>query len=71
MERSLLPKAKISSTTHAQLLLSLHGKQQQQKRGVIGVMFDLYSVLWQYTVCLRSLDDLYNKLPYKSAETFC
>ena len=32
-ERSLLlPKAKISSTTHVQFLQWLHGKQQQQQR---------------------------------------
>ena len=29
VERRLLPKAKISSTTHVQLLQWLHGKQQQ------------------------------------------
>ena len=29
VERSLLPQAKISSIIHAQLLLRLHGKQQQ------------------------------------------
>ena len=29
VERSLVPKAKISSTSHVQLLQSLYGKQQQ------------------------------------------
>ena len=32
VERSLVPKAKISSNTHVQLLQWLHGKQQQQNR---------------------------------------
>ena len=34
VERSLVPKAKISSTTHVQLLPWLHGKQQQQQRDI-------------------------------------
>ena len=35
VERSLVPKAKISPTTHVQLLQWLHGKQQQHDIGFV------------------------------------
>ena len=61
VERSLLPKAKISSTTHAQLLHWLHGKQQQQKwifkQNCIGICF---INKWSVFSCFCSVLALFN-----------
>ena len=42
VERRLLPKAKISSTTHVQLLQWLHGKQQQHTVFVVVSAMDVF-----------------------------
>ena len=46
VERSLLPKAKISSTTHVQLLQWLHGKQQQQGAISINIRIRVNLKMW-------------------------